>query len=188
MMCISALPCMTHSGISAVSHDVKPQEVGQTSTIIFNQRNLKFFPFGEFEWSGMWDLQIFNPSLWIWCGETWVHLGRVMQYFTESMFCCLGYDALISSEDNKQKQRDYALSHWQINKILPLSLLFIFRVEESTDCLLHKSTRAPRVVRLFSHRAATFKQKQSLSRFHCMCATAHPARLAVDDRNPNFQT
>lgn len=146
-----------------------PKSWTNASNIIFNHCNRRFIPFCEFEWSGMRVLQIFNPPLWIWCGETWVHLGRVMQYLTESMFCSVGYDALISSEDNKQKQRDYALTHWEINKILPLSLVFIFRVEDSADCLLHESSNAPRVVCLFSHRVAILKQKHSLSDSTAVC-------------------
>lgn len=39
-----------------------------------------------------------------------------MQYFTESLLCPVGYGALISSEDNKQKQRDHALARIEINK------------------------------------------------------------------------
>lgn len=67
-----------------------------------------------------------------------------MQYMKESMLCSAGYDALISYEDIEQKQRDYALTHREINKTLSLYLVFIFRVEELTDCLLHMRVSVPR--------------------------------------------
>lgn len=59
----------------------------------------------------------------------------------------------------------------EINKILPLSLVFIFRPEESTDVMLtsHERISTQRVVRLFSHRASILKQKHSLSDSTAVC-------------------
>lgn len=78
---------------------------------------------------------------------------------------------LSSVPKTTSRNRGIMHSHTEINKILPLSLVFIFRPEESTDVMLtsHERISTQRVVRLFSHRASILKQKHSLSDYTAVC-------------------
>ncbi len=81
--------------------------------------------------------------------------------------CSVGYNTLIISEDNKQKQRDYALTHREIKKILPLYFVFIFRAEERQIAYFTWEYQHPGDSLLLLSQSCHFKAKALTVRFHC---------------------
>ena len=145
MIWVSPLPLwLSNCSIISQSSLTKRLPKKSASTINFNHHNLEFFPSCEFEWSGIRALQIFRLSSFYLMQLDTGLTGDEKYNISQNQRSVPQVMMLSSVPKTTRRNRGIMHSHTEINKILPLSLVFIFRPEESTDCLLHMSVSAPR--------------------------------------------